>query len=76
MADVDFGVVYDVLFEDFLREAEERDSELEPAKMKDERIIFGGPLLEDLTRNVGSLGEFLLKSLREMDKDTILMVRI
>lgn len=66
---VDYGVVYDVLNKTYL-EAHERNR----VNLEVEKVVYGGPLHIDLTNEVGSLGEYVLRSLREVDPRKIAFV--
>lgn len=56
MEDLDIGVVWDVLSKDFVNKRTGAD-------VTNERILYGGPIIADLSKEVGSLGELLLNTL-------------
>lgn len=73
MDDVDYGVVYDVLCKEFLTNPTGGGS-----TMDEEKIVFGGPLTasSDLSKEVKSVGEFLLKSLQQNDGNRVALVSV
>lgn len=75
MDEVDYGVVYDVLCKDFLANPTGGETR---TTMDDEKIIFGGHLTTgtDLSKEVKSVGEFVLKSLQENDGNRVAFVSI
>ena len=44
--------------------------------MTDGKILYGGPVTLDLSLENGSLGEYVLKRLRELDPKKVALVRI
>lgn len=60
----DYGAVWDVMNKSFLNQARTEDPE-----MATDKIVFGGPLTVDFTKEVGSLGEHVLNWLRRIDEN-------
>lgn len=60
----DYGAVWDVMNKSFLNQARTEDPE-----MTTDKIVFGGPLTVDFTKEVGSLGEHVLNWLRRIDEN-------
>lgn len=68
MEDFDLGVVYDVLSKNLT--AERSTS----AMINEHKIVYGGNLNVDLTKEVGSLGELVLVALQRHEPDKIAFV--
>lgn len=41
---------------------------------EEDKVLYGGPLTFDISKDVGSLGEYVLKILREKDGHKIVLV--
>lgn len=68
--DLDLGVVYDVLSKNFLNQQHTHNQYQRSHVNMDTtsyKVLFGGPLTIDLTKEVDSLGEYMLKCLRQQD---------
>lgn len=64
MEDADIGVVWDVLSKDF---ATKPVSKLVDDIESNERILYGGPIISDLSKQVGSVGELLLNTISKFN---------
>lgn len=78
MDDLDLGVVYDVLSKNFLDKHKHNQYQRSPVNMDttSDKVLFGGPLTIDLTKEVDSLGEYMLKCLRQQDPKGLAFVSI
>lgn len=70
--DLDLGVVYDVLSKNFLIQQRSHVN----MDTTSDKVLFGGPLTIDLTKEVDSLGEYMLKCLRQQDPKGLAFVSI